>query len=287
MGAKLFLVILAHPMHGRILRLNVSALQLQIAAALVVVAGITAVGLGRSLLGQASENERLAAENTALREEYESLALVAEERDTQFQSLSKLAYQVSIAYGIRRDGPAADVAYGTDLEPAYYSSINQFDLLTDALSDSGTAMRSVLANTTPSVWPVKGHITSSYGRRQDPFDGKGAFHPGIDISAPYASPVVATADGHVVSAEWEGALGHCVKVQHGRSGFQTIYGHLKEYFVRTGQSVRRGEVIGLVGRSGRTTGKHLHYEVHLRRINVNPYKYLRNRERHYKTSLAD
>lgn len=289
MRGNRFLVIIAHPVLGRIKRLYVPHAVLHIAAAVVVLAIVAVIGMAGDYLRQLSENERLLTENSALREEYGSLQVTVDERDKQLESLSGLAYQLSIAYGIRRDLSEAEVALRTELQPAFYASLNQYDLIREALAESrlGLPMQSVLANTTPSIWPVKGHITSSYGKREDPFNGQGSFHPGIDISAPYGTPVVASADGHVVSAEWEGALGHCVKLQHGRSGFNTIYGHLKEYFVSPGQSVRRGEVIGLVGRSGRTTGKHLHYEVHYNRMIVNPYRYLRNRERTYKTSLAD
>ena len=255
----------------------------------MAVVAIVAVGFGADYFRQATENDQLSAENSTLHEEYDSLLRTLEERNKQVESLSNLAYQISIAYGFSRDEDQAGVAFGSELVPAFHASMNQFDLIQGALAGNGlgTSLQPAMANTTPSIWPVKGHITSGYGNRQDPFNGKGAFHPGIDLSAPYGSPVFATADGHVVSAEWEGGLGHCVKISHGRNGFATIYGHLKEYFVRPGQSVRRGEVIGLVGSSGRTTGKHLHYEVHLRRMNVNPYRYLRNRNREFDFALAD
>lgn len=289
MRGNRFLVIIAHPIHGRIKRFHVPHAMLHVVAGITAVALIVAIGLGANYIRNAAENARLVAENIALQEEYDSLLLTVEERDRQLESLSDLAFQISIAYGFTRDTADAETAYAAELIPAYHASLNQYDFIQEALAGSrpGPPMDSLLANTTPSIWPVKGHITSSYGKRQDPFNGNGAFHPGIDLSAPYGSPVIATADGYVISAEWEGGLGHCVKIVHGRNGFRTIYGHLKEYFVRPGQSVRRGEVIGLVGSSGRTTGKHLHYEVHYRRMNVNPYKYLRNRERSYTVSLAD
>lgn len=289
MRGNRFLVILAHPSYGRIKRFSVPHTALHVAFGVAVLALVAAIGLSANYFRQSSQAERLAAENELLQKEFNSLQLTIEERDRQLESLNGLAYQLSIAYGIRRDALEAEAAHGTHLLPAFYASLNQYDLIRDALAESrlGLPMQTVLANTTPSIWPVKGHITSSYGTRQDPFTGQGSFHPGIDISAPYGTPVVATADGHVVSAEWEGALGHCVQIQHGRSGFSTAYGHLKEYFVTPGQSIRRGEVLGLVGTSGRTTGKHLHYEVHLDRMNVNPYRYLRNKERSYSTSLTD
>ena len=289
MRGNRFLFIIAHPRLGRLMRLKVPAAALHVLAATAAGALIVAIGFGADYFRRAEENARLVAENSTLQEEYDNLLLTVEERDKQLESLSNLAYQISIAYGFKRDENDAEAAFGPELVPAFYASLNQYDLIQDALAGPGLSapLRSMMANTTPSIWPVKGHITSGYGNRQDPFSGNGAFHPGIDLSAPYGSPVFATADGYVISAEWEGGLGHCVKISHGRNGFRTIYGHLKEYFVRPGQSVRRGEVIGLVGSSGRTTGKHLHYEVHLRRMNVNPYRYLRNRERTYELSLSD
>lgn len=284
-----FLVHIGHPEHGRITRFQVPHSTLHVLAGLALLATITVIGLVATFVRQSAEAERLVAENSALRSEYDNLLITLDERDQQVRSLSKLAYQVSIAYSIPREGIDAEAAFGTEMEPAFYASLNQYDQLNTVLASSspGVPSRSLLANSTPTIWPVKGHISSSYGTRQDPFSGKGVFHPGLDISAPPGSPVVATADGYVVYAGWDGGLGHCVKVQHGRNGFRTIYGHLKEYFVREGQMVRRGEVLGHVGSSGRTTGNHVHYEVHYQGMKVNPYKYLRNSERTYEFSLAD
>lgn len=284
-----FLVIIAHPLHGRIKRLQVPHSALHVGVGFAVLAMIFSIGLGASYYKQAKEAERLAAENVALQGEYDNLLLTIEERDRQLESLSSLAQQVSIAYGIRRGEGDAEFAPGSDLAPVYHASLSQFEQLrtTLASTNQGVPMSATLVNGTPSIWPVKGRITSSFGSREDPFNGQGVFHPGIDISGTYGTPVVATADGFVVFAEWEGGLGHCVKILHGRNGFRTVYGHLKEHFVREGQRVRRGEVIGLLGNSGRTTGKHVHYEVHYQGLKVNPYKYLRNRERTYEVSLAD
>ena len=284
-----FLVIIAHPLHGRIKRLHVPHSALHVCAGLAVLAMIVAIGLGASYYKQGKEAERLAAENVALQGEYDNLLLTIEERDRQLESLSGLAQQVSIAYGVQRGEGDAEIALGSDLEPVYHASLSQFEQLRTTLAGTnmGVPTSATLVNRTPSIWPVKGRITSSFGSREDPFSGKGVFHPGIDISSTYGAPVVATADGFVVFAKWDGGLGHCVKILHGRNGFRTVYGHLKEYFVRKGQRVRRGEVIGLLGNSGRTTGKHVHYEVHYQGLKVNPYKYLRNRERTYEVSLAD
>ena len=287
MRDKRFLVIIAHPRLGRLGRFEVSHLGLQLAASLLVVALLAAIGLAAVYFRQAKETERVLAQSEALREEYESLVLTSQEREEQLASLSGFAYQVSIAYGIQRDTSGAEDAFGSDLVPAYYASLNQYDRLQGALDRSSVGDSTLLANSTPSIWPVKGYITSTYGKRQDPFNGKGVFHTGMDISAPYGTPVRATADGFVSMTGWDAGLGNCVKILHGRNGFSTIYGHLKEYFVRPGQPVQRGELIGFVGSTGRTTGPHVHYEVRSKGLTVNPYRYLKSKPNTYPISRAD
>ncbi|WP_263383369.1 M23 family metallopeptidase [Granulicella arctica] len=128
----------------------------------------------------------------------------------------------------------------------------------------------------PSIWPVIGPITSSFGQREDPVlgNGEGEFHPGIDIGAPNGTPIIATADGVVRSAEMANGYGREVIIDHGH-GIATLFGHMSAFAVMAGQNVTRGQVIGYVGHSGRTTGAHLHYEVRIRNTPINPHKYLR------------
>lgn len=282
-----FLVIIAHPKLGRIGRFGISQLVLLVGASFALLALLAAIGLAAGYFKQAQENERLVAQSEALREKYESLALTSQEREEQLASLSSLAYQVSIAYSFQRDAPEAEDAFGVDPVPAYYASLNQYDRLQDALNRSSVGASIPLANSTPSIWPVKGHITSTYGRRQDPFTGDGVFHRGVDISAPHGSPVRATADGFVSMVDWDAGLGKTIKIVHGNNGFGTTYGHLKEYLVRPGQAVQRGELIGLVGSTGRTTGAHLHYEVKSKGLTINPYRYLKSKPSEYRVSRAD
>jgi murein DD-endopeptidase MepM/ murein hydrolase activator NlpD len=130
------------------------------------------------------------------------------------------------------------------------------------------------ANSAPNLWPVEGPITGSFGERIDPFNGEGAFHSGVDISASYGQPVIAPADGTVMFAEFLGGYGKAIMVDHGH-GIRTRYGHLSSFAVATGQHIQRGDIIGYVGLSGRSTGPHLHYEVRINDTPVNPYKYLR------------
>jgi murein DD-endopeptidase MepM/ murein hydrolase activator NlpD len=129
----------------------------------------------------------------------------------------------------------------------------------DSVRDS-VERRNALAGATPSVWPVAGWLTSSYGKRTDPFTRQADFHPGLDISADHGQPVLATADATVDSAGANGAYGNMVTLNHG-FGIVTKYGHLSRIAVFGAQRVKRGDIIGYVGSTGRSTGSHLHYEI--------------------------
>jgi murein DD-endopeptidase MepM/ murein hydrolase activator NlpD len=129
----------------------------------------------------------------------------------------------------------------------------------DSVRDS-VDRRQALASATPSVWPVAGWLTSNYGNRRDPITKGPDFHPGLDISADYGQPVLATGDATVNAAAPNGAYGNMVVLDHGY-GIVTKYGHLSRFAVSGGQRVKRGDVIGYVGSTGRSTGSHLHYEI--------------------------
>jgi murein DD-endopeptidase MepM/ murein hydrolase activator NlpD len=138
----------------------------------------------------------------------------------------------------------------------------------DSVRDS-VERRHALAMATPSIWPVAGWLTSSYGNRKDPFTGDADFHPGLDISADYGQPVLATADGSVQSAGPNGSYGNMVVLDH-QFGILTKYGHLSRIAVSAGQDVKRGDVIGYVGSTGRSTAAHLHYEIWMNGRLTNP-----------------
>ena len=129
--------------------------------------------------------------------------------------------------------------------------------------------RQALAAATPSIWPVAGWLSSSYGNRTDPFTNDNDFHPGLDISAEYGVPVLATGDATVSQAGPNGAYGNMVTLDHGY-GIATKYGHLSRIAVMASQRVKRGDVIGYVGSTGRSTGAHLHYEVWMNGRLTNP-----------------
>ena len=141
---------------------------------------------------------------------------------------------------------------------------------------SGVERRQALAAATPSMWPLAGWITSSYGNRTDPFNGDPTFHPGLDISASHGQEIYSPADGVVESAAANGSYGNLITIDHG-FGITTRYGHLSRYAVAAGEAVRRGQVIGFVGSTGRSTSPHLHYEVLVNGQLTNPLRLLAGR----------
>jgi len=276
-----------------------------VAAALV--GAFTIVGLAgsytRMLLKTESFNQ-IRQDRETLRKNYRQMAEIAHERDIQVASLGALASEVTAIYGLKqnklagdRHSAAAAAAAPTPTTLAVSDDVNQqqvklsldqfYALRNQALSgrvaralEGGltSGMSSSLSDWTqvadaPALWPVEGRITSSFGEREDPFNGEGAFHAGLDISAPSGTAVRATADGLVDSAASVSGYGREVIIDHGH-GVRTVYGHLSGMIVMTGQHVICGQIIGYVGQTGRSTGPHLHYEVRINNVPVNPHKYL-------------
>jgi murein DD-endopeptidase MepM/ murein hydrolase activator NlpD len=132
--------------------------------------------------------------------------------------------------------------------------------------------KSIMA-VTPSLWPVKGWVTSEFGGRISPFSGRDEFHSGMDIAAKLGNPIVAPADGVVVDVAKRADMGNMIVIHHAR-GISTSFAHLLRTVVKSGQVIRKGDVIGYVGSSGRSTGAHVHYSVLLNGVPVNPRKYL-------------
>lgn len=125
----------------------------------------------------------------------------------------------------------------------------------------------------PTAWPVHGWISSDFGKRVDPVSGRAGFHTGVDIANDTGTPVRCTADGRVNFAGWDGGYGKLVVVNHGH-GFSTYYGHLSEIKAAAGKWVKRGDIMGLMGATGNTTGPHVHYEIRLYGVPVDPVKYM-------------
>jgi len=242
----------------------------------------------RMLLKVSHYNE-LRTQKDALTSRYSKLEQVAQERDVQVASLGSLASEVSTLYGLKADPTLIAVSSspkGIQEEQITSSLDRLYVLKTSALSGATTTGISLgmtrdvttadwlRANSAPNLWPVEGPITGSFGERIDPFNGEGAFHCGVDISSSYGQAVIAPADGTVDFADFMGGYGRAIVLSHGH-GITTRYGHLANFAVTPGQHVHRGDTIGYVGLSGRSTGPHLHYEVRINDTPVNPYKYLR------------
>jgi murein DD-endopeptidase MepM/ murein hydrolase activator NlpD len=146
--------------------------------------------------------------------------------------------------------------------------VSSLDTLVAHLED-----QSVRLGATPSIAPTTGWITSQFGYRTSPFTGQREFHRGLDIASRMRTPILAPADGVVVSAAESGGFGHRVTLRHGY-GIETIYGHLEEVLVKPGQRVSRGDRLGLMGNTGRSTGPHLHYQVQVNGKPVDPQNYI-------------
>ena len=239
------------------------------------------------MLLKVSQFNQLRTEKDQLKNNYSRLEQVAKERDLQVASLGSIAGEVSALYGLKAQ-PTLVTATSEQIQAdEVSSSLDQLHALrtsaltgatmvglTMGLTRNVTTADWIKANSAPNLWPVEGQVTGSFGERIDPFNGEGSFHSGVDIGSSYGHPIVAPADGVVTLTDTMGGYGKTIMLFHG-NGISTRYGHLSGFAVTTGQHVQRGDVIGYVGESGRSTGPHLHYEVRINDTPVNPYKYLR------------
>jgi murein DD-endopeptidase MepM/ murein hydrolase activator NlpD len=274
-----FIVVLAHSFHGRLRRLHIPHQAIYGVLLLAVLGLISVVGIVSSYARMAwkvANYNSLQVQFDALRQRYQRLQSTANQTNEQLATLQIFANEVSLAYGMKRtlDGPA-DISLEGPLLPSFHEAVNQYNFLKSAKFSSGFRKYHRLwqANVRPSLWPVYGRLLSSYGKRSDPFSGEGNFHTGVDIDAPTGTAVKSSGDGVVSHADWGGSYGRLVVVDHG-NGLQTYYAHLSRLDVIAGQEVRRGQLIGAAGSTGRSTGAHLHYEVRNNGTPINPYTFL-------------
>lgn len=304
---RYYILFVARDEDGQVRKIPLPLKYAYVFLAAAIVGAFTIVGLAgsytRMLVKTESYNE-VRAERETLRQNYQRMAAIAHDRSVQVASLGALANEVTALYGLRQNkleaakpaAPAsaaasaptpAALAQPDDItQQQVANSIDTFYALRGEAM-SGRVSRALegglsagfigdwteLADA-PSLWPVEGRVASSFGQREDPINGEGAFHSGIDIDAPYGTPVRATGDGDVSGASMGAGYGREVVIDHGHD-VRTVYGHLSAVAVFPGQHVTRGQVIGYVGQSGRATGPHLHYEVRVHNVPVNPHKYLR------------
>ena len=283
MGLKHHTIILVPHSRAKFRKWTVSSRQLATAAlAVVMLLLLAAVSTWSFFFTSIDKTQltQLEKENLRLREVNQDFETSVRDLTRQLTDFEDRTRQLAIVAGLDGLGLEQDPGIGgEDLllpEQGTLGHLNdRADLLDRGLQSISAelAERLQLAAATPSISPVRGLLTSSYGYRSDPVTGQRALHRAIDISTSPGQPVKATAEGVVLRARRNGRLGNSVDLSHGH-GVVTRYGHLASYDVEPGQRVRRGEVIGFVGNTGRTTGFHLHYEVRVEGQPVNPLAYI-------------
>lgn len=274
-----FVVVLAHSLHGRLRRIQIPHKAVYAAFVFAVLGGLFVMGFLSSYLRMSmkvAHYNSLRQEVDSLRAKYQELQKVTNQKNEQLATLETFANEVSVAYGLKRKPETStDIANGQALSPTFHESLSEYNFLQSASISKlfHNYPKQWLTHVRPNLWPVAGRLLSSFGERTDPFSGEGALHTGVDLSAAMGTPVHAAADGIVVRAEWMSGYGRLVVIDHG-NGLQTFYGHLSRFDVVTGEEIRRGDVIGRSGASGRVTSPHLHYEVRMAGTPVNPYPFL-------------
>ena len=282
MRKRFYIMLVARNSEGELLKIPIPLHYLYVFIAGALIGMLTITGMAGSyvrMLLKAERFNQLRDEKDALKSRYSRLEQIAQENQLQAESLSSLAGEVSTLYGLKpdpvfqRDDPAsASIEQFYALKNTAMSGAASIGIgmdITDATTRDWVRMASG-----PTLWPVEGRITSGFGERMDPFDREGAFHRGVDISSQIGTPVIAPADGVIRFADLMNGYGRAIVVDHGQ-GITTLYGHLSGFGVTNGQIIHRGDTLGYVGQSGRSTGPHLHYEVRIFNTPVNPYKYLR------------
>ncbi len=290
MRKRFYILFVARDAEGQLRKIPIPLHYLYVFIAGALLGMFTITGMAgsyaRMVWKVASFNE-LRIEKKALQTRYTALEQVSHEKDVQVASLGSIANEVSVIYGLKPN----QKFLGTTDDPVQpdqvkYSIDRLYALEKSALNGAATAGLGmgytrqatlsdwIAATTAPTLWPVIGPITGAFGERIDPFNGEGAFHAGVDISCHYGQQVIAPADGVVTFAGPYNGYGRMIELDHG-NGITTRYGHLSGITIADGESVRKGQIIGYVGLTGRSTGPHLHYEVRIHDIPVNPHKYLR------------
>ena len=236
-------------------------------------------------LSQTHELSKLQRENRDLQAANEQFSKSVESLRTQLRTVEDRTRKLAIIAGISTldetsQGGVGGIRSNDDGNPfrddvdkmSFRSHRVERDL---SVLEQKFVAQAQLLSSTPSIAPVRGILTDGFGGRSDPFTGEPGTHNAIDISSAIGQAVRAPADGIVVKSEWANGYGNVIYISHGY-GYSTRYGHLSAFAVRPGQKVKRGDVIGYVGSTGRSTGPHLHYEVRLNNNPVNPLEYILN-----------
>lgn len=277
---RFYAFIIAHTSssRARIQRIRVEKRAVSIFCAIIAVLGLGVVyglyGLTQQAIHLRTEveNQRLRAENFRQKHELERLNDRVEKVEDTSRKLAEKSGVIQAESSPGAGGPAI---------PLDQNGLALVEVKMSRLEHELSAYETMLREHgyTPTIWPVDGKLEGGFGGRRNPFGGPGyEFHSGQDIEAAMGTPVVAGARGTIAFAGWQNGYGQLVIVDHG-GGLSTRYGHLSHIDVDMGQTVSRGQLLGRVGSTGRSTGPHLHYEVRINDEPVNPLQYLLSSEK--------
>jgi len=294
MDNRFYTVILVPHAEGRFRKFHVSERRLRglgvVGAVLLLVALALAVHYA-AFYTQLTELRELRQVNTELRRQNLDYEVSTEHLSNRVASLQDFVTKLSVMAGIDTETPtgASGGIGGSTDDGSIPTEDNAYLRVRDSLAQMASEMTSLeeksqilerfyedntlMLASTPSIWPVRGYLSSSFGLRSDPFTGQREMHQGVDISTSIGRPIVAPADGTVIFATRRGGYGNVLVLDHG-FGIMTRYGHLSRYNVSAGKRVKRGGVIGYVGSSGKSNGPHLHYEVWVADRAVHPLNYV-------------
>ena len=232
------------------------------------------------------ELQRLRAMTSQQRQTLQHLAIDLEEVHLQMDSLAETEARVRQLANLEAVPQGIPVAIGgisetesVETVDAIQRQINKLQVEIELRRQSQEGVRNLLndqvslSRATPKGWPTKGWLTSYFGMRKSPFTGRRVMHEGLDIAANTGTPVIATADGIVVRVKYSPGYGKMVVIDHGY-GYRTIFGHNSKILVKAGQRITRGDMIAKVGNTGQSTGSHLHYELRLNGVPIDPRKTL-------------
>ncbi len=283
MALKHHTIIFVPHARARLRKWRVTNLQIGLFSGGLLLATLAAVLISWSYFSTSVDRQRLEnlrVENQSLREVNDSFEVSIQGLNGKLAEYEERTRKLAILAGLETQNTGSEVGIGGS--PEFPMDFNKLGLLETRTASLDGTLDQVQANlderarwisSMPTITPVRGITTSRFGARRDPITGQRAYHQGIDISAAPGAPVQATAAGIVTNADWSAGLGKAVYLSHGY-GIKTRYGHLSRIAVKDGQRVKRGDVIGYVGNTGRSTGYHLHYEVHFDGKATNPMGYI-------------
>lgn len=292
MNNRFYTLLITPGAHGRVRRIKLPFYVVPLILGLSIVGIVMLAGLATSyarMVIKVSNYNTIRSEREALKQQFHTMENRVSRANVKLNSLQTLAAEVAVTYGfgnghrqqitpdllnLARQANASEGA-GEDASLYALNTMKAVSLNSVSGRFSPSTFPGMIddPNAIPSIWPVHGRLTAGFGQRMDPFSGEQAFHPGIDIADAVGTDVEATGDGLVIEAEPDAGYGRSILIDHG-DGITTRYAHLSKIFVVVGEQVKKGELIGAIGVSGRTTGPHLHYEVRIHGTPVNPGRFL-------------